>query len=149
MANVTAYKVENGVIINATVVDDTQPLEEGLVIRDYGLGIGFVESHGDFYPSDVTSEDIERNRNNNIRRTNLTIDITNENIQNLENYIDTLTSQLESLPTDDEGRVELQEKIEMSQNRLQKLNDYIVYLDNHKNNLRNPIFQVIKPIEEL
>ena len=149
MANVTAYKVENGVIVNATVVDDAQPLEEGLIIRDYGLGIGFVEAHGDFYPEDVTLEDVNRNRNVNLHRTDLTISETNENIQNLENYIDSLNSQLESLPTDDEGRIELQEKIETTQNHLQKLNDYVVYLNNHKNNLRNPIFQVIKRVEEI
>lgn len=149
MANVTAYKVENGVIVNSTVVDDTQPLEEGLIIRDYGLGIGFVEAHGDFYPQDVTLEDIERSRNANLHRTDLTIFVTNENIQNLENYIGTLKTQLDSLPEEDEKRVELQANLDKTQNDLQKLNNYIVYLNNHKNNLRNPIFQVIKSVEEI
>lgn len=60
--NTTAYKIENGVIINSLVVNPDSILEPGLIRREYPLGIGFVELFGDFYPPGTTLDIIEQSR---------------------------------------------------------------------------------------
>ena len=149
MATKIAYKVENGVIVNSTVVDADAPIEEGFVTRDYNLYIGAVESFGDFYPPNTTQEQIDKSREECIKRADSFLVRTEEIVQNLETELNDLTAQLESLPENDESRTDLENVIAMKQNELAKNNKYNAYLNDYKNNLVNPVFQFIKDKEEI
>lgn len=129
--NTIAYKVENGVIVNASIVDASSELEEGFVRRPYPLGIGFKESFGDFYPDGFTQESIDNSRTALAERCTYDLSMYGNMLE------DIVANFPEQTPEGDLIEVAL-EIIEQKK----KLQNYVAYLNELNdtiNNLQNPV----------
>lgn len=144
-----SYKVEDGVIVNATVVEPNAPTEEGFVKRDYPLRMGDVEKLGDFYPSSTTQEEINFEKQLLIRKVESIILEQQETSQKITAKITKLESDISKLLPEDENLPSLNEQKEEEQQKLEKTNVYIDYLNAFKADIRNPIYQRPKTIEEI
>lgn len=118
--NTIAYQVENGVIVNTSVVDENAPIEKGFIKRDYPLQIGYVEKFGDFYPEDYTQEQFDNDILNLLHRIDTFKSINAQEIAMFQDNIDKLDKEDEYY----------QVNLEYFNNRIEQLNKYNEYLSN-------------------
>lgn len=139
--NTIAYKVENGVITNACVVNASDDLEEGFIKRSYPLGIGFVESFEDFYPPATTQEDVDNARARLKDKCSSDLEIYTNKLDDLKaNYPDT---------TPDGTPLEYSNDIIEQKDQVQRYVNYLEELNQQIENLRNPIQYQYKKFEEV
>lgn len=139
--NTIAYKVENGVIVNASIVGASSDLEEGFIRRPYPLGVGFVESFGDFYSSEMTQEHIDNARQRLKDKCVLDLEI-------YTNTLDDLTSNYPDVNSDGEP-LEVPSNIVEQKEQVQKYISYLEELSQQVDILQNPIQYHYKPFGEM